>query len=585
MKNPNCLFKILFVSLLSPILAYAQTNFPEEYLPYADLVVYNGKVLTVNQAFAVAEAVAVREGKFQAVGESRDILRLAGPRTRKIDLQGKMVVPGFIDTHLHQASIGNRFTLGVEDLGAVKFTSIDSGLIEVKELVDQVKPGEWVVVRGPFNGNEAINNVTRWQLDTVSADNPIAILYAGEMSVVNSKGWDSIKMPVTMPGILKDENGRPTGQLRLGAHGYLTYEFLPWPVVDDELLNRQVQQLKTLNDQGLTTVVGRASGLALTIHRELAVRGLLTMRIRISHEFARSNGEVERFLKRIGNLVGFNMDEMVKVYSVTVQHPDGISGAGAALTFRPKLRHLKGDPYGTFGHNRWEDDGLTPEESDRLNILLAIKYGWPVSGVHSVGDKATNMILRAYEEASGNSNLVPLAGRLGIDHQAMQVPENLEIMKKLGVIPSVYFLTGGGREPTSLVYQYGADAVNKMTAVKTMVDLGLKPVIEADTTRFPYSAPLWNLERFITRTDEKGKVWGLEEKVSRQITLRMYTSWAAEYCGDGELLGSIERGKLADFVVLGEDYLTVPENEIAEIPVLMTVVGGRVVYENPQLSE
>lgn len=581
----NHVLLVFMMLALFPGLAYSQGDFPEEYLPYADIVVFNGKVLTVDENFTIAEALAVRDGKFQAVGESQLILRLAGPATRKVDLQGKMAVPGFIDTHLHQATVGNSFSLGFEHTGRLPFDEIDSGLQHLKELVARAQPGEWLLLRGPFNGNDAINVVTRWRLDAASPDNPVFILYAGEMSVVNSKAWDLMKMPLNIPGVLKDDNGRPTGQLRLGAHGYLTYEFLPWPVIDDELVNQQVERLKALNEQGLTTVVGRGSGLAISLYREVFRRDLLTMRIRISHELTRSNGDVERFLKRTGNLVGFNLDEMVKIYSATVQHPDGIGGAGAALTFRPKLRQLEGDPYGSYGSNRWEDEGLTPEESDRTNILLAVKYGWPVSGVHSVGDRSTNLILKAYDEAAENTPLVPFSGKFGIDHLTMQVPENIGIMKKLNVIPSVYFLNPGGREPSQLVFQYGADAVDEMTPVQSLIDAGLRPVIEADTTRLPYSAPLWNLERFVTRTDENGKVWGSEERVSRQVGLKMYTLWAADYSGDSERLGSIEKGKFADFVLLGRDYLTVPEDEIADIPILMTVVDGTIVYENPQLSE
>ena len=581
----NPLLLVFMMLALFSGLAYPQGGFPEEYLPYADIVVFNGKVLTVDENFTMVEAFAVRDGKFQAVGRSQEVLQLAGPTTRRVDLQGKMVVPGFIDTHLHQATVGNSFSLGFEHTGQLPFDEIDSGLQNLKELVAKAQPGAWLLLRGPFNGNDAINVVTRWQLDTVSSDNPVFILYAGEMSVVNSKAWDLIKMPLMMPGSLKDENGRPTGQLRLGAHGYLTYEFLPWPVIDDELVNQQVERLKALNEQGLTMVVGRGSGLAISLYREVVRRDLLTMRIRISHELTRSNGDVERFLKRTGNLVGFNLNNMVTIYSATVQHPDGIGGAGAALTFRPKLRQLEGDPYGPYGSNRWEDEGLTPEESDRTNILLAVKYGWPVSGVHSVGDRSTNLILKAYDEAAENTPLVPFSGKFGVDHQTMQVPENISIMLKRNVIPSVYFMNPGGREPSQLVFQYGADSVDKMTPVQSLIEAGLKPVIEADTIRVPYSGPLWNLERFITRTDETGKVWGSDERVSRQVALRMYTAWAADYSSDVELLGSIERGKLADFVVLGQDYLTVPEDEIAEIPILMTAVDGTIVYENPQLSE
>lgn len=115
--------------------------------------------------------------------------------------------------------------------------------------------------------------------------------------------------------------------------------------------------------------------------------------------------------------------------------------------------------------------------------------------------------------------------------------------------------------------------------------LGLKPVAEADVGVSKYSSPLWVIEKFVTRMDENGKVWNANEKITREEALYMYTSWAARYTGDEDRLGSIEPGKLADLVVLDGDYMKVPEEEISKLKVLMTVVGGKVVYAEPKFTE
>lgn len=120
-----------------------------------------------------------------------------------------------------------------------------------------------------------------------------------------------------------------------------------------------------------------------------------------------------------------------------------------------------------------------------------------------------------------------------------------------------------------------------MTPVQSYIQAGIKPVAESDHGTEPYSRPLWNIERYVARTDAEGRVWGSQEKVSREQALWMYTNWAAYYTGEEKTLGTIEAGKLADLVVLEKDYMTVPENEISDIPVLMTVVRGKVVYEMP----
>jgi len=149
----------------------------------------------------------------------------------------------------------------------------------------------------------------------------------------------------------------------------------------------------------------------------------------------------------------------------------------------------------------------------------------------------------------------------------------------LGVIFSVGPKYLFQQNPDGLVYQYGADQVNRLTRVRSMIDAGMKPVMEADI-RGPWSRPLWNMEMLITRNNGTGgRTWGEDQKITRQEALWMKTNWAAYYSEDEEILGTIEVGKLADLVVLGGDYMTVPEDQISDLSIDLTVVDGKVVYD------
>lgn len=550
---------------------YAQ-NIPSELIAYPSLVLYNGKIITADENFSIAEAVAVRDGRLLAVGKSSDIRKMIGPDTKAIDLQGKSVVPGFIDTHLHQPFVGNDSKGGRG--GRVKFDTVEAGLEEVKKIVAGAPPGEWLFLDGPNNKN--LTTLTRQQLDTVSPDHPVAIGLSGGEYAANSLALQRANFPPNLPGVVKDpKTGEPTGQLREWATGVLGYDIQPWPEMEP-MIPEQKKELEKYAAQGITTIAGRAQGLSVTLFRELWRKGELPIRVRFAHEFLRQNPYGEAYLKRLGNLAGFG-DSMLKIMGATTQHPDGTSNSGAALTWQPKLRQRPHDPYGPEGQNRWE--GFAPDQTDRHNIVLAARYGWNINGIHSQGDKASSLILQAYAEADKDK---PIAGRFfGIDHGLFQTEENIALMKQLGVIPSIaakYLF----RSPEDLIYIYGADRLHTLSPVKKLIASGLKPVAESDIETYPYSSPLWNLEKFVTRKDEKGRVWNADEKIGRKEALYMYTRWAAAYVGDPEELGSIEKGRLGDLVVLGGDLMTVPEDDISELPIEMTIVGGKVVYDRHQ---
>lgn len=548
--------------------ATAQTSQPPAaVLAYPDLVVHNAKIYTADDQFSVVEAVAVRDGKFLAAGSNAEVLALAGPQTKKIDLQGRSVVPGFIDTHLHSAFIGETSKAGTGE--EVKFETVESGLAELRAIVAKYPPGTELYIGAPSNKPLMID-VTLEQLDAAAPNHPIAFTMSNNQVAVNTLMLKK-RVRMELPGVLKDASGKPTGQLRGGASGALKYESMTWPDLDQERAE-QKKVFKAYLAQGLTTIMGRTQGLTFTTMRDLWIRGELEPRVRAIHEFLRENAEPEAYLKRLGNLTGFG-DDQLKIIGATVQVVDGSTGPGAAHTSQPKLHVAANDPYGAHGQNKWKESGDVAT-SDRRNIILANRYGWTISGLHSSGDMSNTLLLDAFEEAHKERSLV---GRhFGIDHGLMWKPEHYARIKEMDVVPSVYTKAMYGNE--ALVRQYGADRLYNMQPVKSLIEAGIKPAAEADT-RPPYSAPLFNIEKWITRIDESGRQLNPKEKVSRQEALLMYTNWAARYSGEQDILGSIEPGKLADFVVLSGDYLTWPEKELRNLRVLMTVVGGKIVHQ------
>lgn len=573
-------FRVLIIIvgflLLPTQLVAQQSTLPPELIRYADVVLFNGKVLTADDAFRTEEAVAIRDGKFLKVGSTAEILRLAGPDTQRFDLAGKSVTPGFIDPHLHQAWLGNVAKDGAD--GKVDFRDIDAALGKIANIVAAKKPGEWVMLSGPRSKN--FYTVTHKHLDTVSPNNPLIFLTQSQEVLANTQAMNLANLPKDMPGLILDSaTGQPTGQMFGFAAGVLSYDLAPVPQVDETLLNGQKAVLKRLNSQGLTMIVGRAQGLSTSILRDLWISDQLTVRARPLLEFARLNPYTEAYLKRIGNLSGVG-DDMLKIAGTTVQPVDGTTGEGAALSRQKKIRSRPQDPY-EMGANKWLAYGpitvdLPKEQTEWSSIILANRYGWRVTGVHSQGDLASQILLEAFADADKERSIKDR--RFGFDHGLLRTQENHTLAQELDVIPSIgpkYLFRG---TPDNLTYMYGADAVHRMTPVKSLIARGMKPVLEADIEG-DYSAPLWLMEKLITRTDEKGRVWGPQEKVSRQEALWMKTNWAARYSGDEEQLGTIEPGKLADLVVLGGDFMTVAEDQISELPIVFTFVGGKVVYD------
>jgi predicted amidohydrolase YtcJ len=591
--------------------AFAQV--PPELIAYPDLILFNGKVLTVDPNFMVVEAVAVRDGKILTVGTSGEIRRLAGPSTKAVDLAGKSVVPGFIGSDGDNAFAGGDLYKDTMVNGKVqpKITgsSVAEMLDKVRALVREAAPGSSVFAR---MADEYVNDfvkLTAKDADALAPNNPLMMSFSSSEGLVNTEMLERAfraGLPRDHIGVVKDASGRPTGQLFSGALGMVGWNLRDWPELTEDIYKDQERIINDLLSGGLTTVTGHASGYTLTIMSQLFHSDRLNMRIRPDLDFARQNPMAAQILRRTPNLVNFGLgDGMIRIVGAAVGPVDGASDDGGILTNEAKFRvhpEVGGGPYGrnkwtgySFTNRQWAD--LTSEEKSQTEagtLMLLRKHGWNIGGNHNMGSQATTIVLETLVAAEKQSDIKvkKMLGRNSLDHNLIWDATSISLAKQLGDgmafgLNEEIFDQRVVRGEDMLTAQYG-ERLGRMQPVKDLLQAGLNVHFEGAS---PNQPPLWRIERFVTRKAgflPRGQragapptelVWGLDQAVDRQQALRMLTISAAKFISEEKMLGSIEKGKYADMVVLNGDYMAVPDDALGELEPVMTIVGGRIVYE------
>ena len=610
----------VLILLLTVSAAAQQAAPPRELIAYPTLILYNGKVLTVDRQFTVAEAVAVRDGRILSVGSTADVRRLAGPDTRSIDLAGRSVVPGFIDSDGDNAFAGGdlyKDTMVNGKVGTkVRAESVSEMMKMVAALVAQAAPGSPVWVRMADEWVQDLSKLTARQLDAIAPNNPLMLSLSSSEGIVNTSMLDRAfagGLPRGHIGIIADGTGQPTGQLFGAALGMVGWNLRDWPVLTEETFQAQEQINQSFLQAGVTTVTGHASGYTVTIMSQLFHQDRLKLRIRPDMDFARQNPLADQFIRRTPNLVNFSLgDGMVRIVGAAVGPVDGASDDGGILTNQPKLKvhpRVGGSPYGTnkwtgtsFTQRHWAD--FTPAEkmqTEAGTLLLLRKYGWNIGGNHNMGSQAATIVLEtiAAGEKQPDIKVKSMLGRNALDHNVIWDQHSIAFAKQLG--DSVSFGLNSEiwsprvvRGEEMLFAQYG-ERLGGIQPVKDLVAAGLNVHFEGGK---PDEPPLWRIERFVTRvaryatrserarragstSDASTRVWGKDQAVDRAQALRMVTLSAARFIGEEKMLGSIEPGKYADLVVLNGDYMAVPEDRIDELEPVITIVGGKVVFEGP----
>ncbi len=582
--------------VFGPVVWVAQAqDLAPEVLHYADMVFYNGHVLTMDRyrpPITVVQAIALRDGRVLAVGESDRILKMAGPNTLRVDLDGKTVIPGVIDTHSHP----NRYALRhfrdeyipaylkfLEEnrirFATVRWDSKETALADFKRVAESLPPDYWIYSTGgliPVTTDE----ITRYDLDQVVPDHPLYVMLGNAMwGLANSKMLDIVRdrYGENLPGLIKDEQGVPTGQIFGPAGSVIDQEIIPYiaPETLAPFLKRELEEWVAM---GVTTLSTRLKGGEITAYGQLDQAGELPLRLPYSHEIGRGNPFLERDLKRFGNLQGHGTDWLWLI-GISVGIPDGngpgaSAGGGANCASMPKREMLPND-YWPEGICFWEIPGFMGAEA----VLVANRYGYRVAGVHTFGDKAYSMMLDAFEQANQESSIVDQ--RFGLDHGMMVSPEIIEKSARMGVTWSLQPPLFYGRYAGTISRVYGEEYAHRwVLPVKSLIDAGVKVSYGADTHNDPERQPMFNLEVLVTRKTHDGRVFGPREALDRATALLMMTRWGGDYVLREDELGSLEAGKLADLVVLDKNPLdrNVPDEDLSEIKVLATIIGGEVVY-------
>ncbi len=569
----------------------AAQQLPDEVVRWADRVFHNGIVLTVDTDegdFTVAQALAIRDGKILAVGSNDRILRLAGPRTPRVDLNGKAVMPGIVDTHVHpnREALSNFFDelppeyqrLLQADGRIQRWDDKAQVLEEIKRIVEGHHPAkEWVMINYRGGLNEVARSITRFDLDALSPDKPLIISATGHKGMVNSKGLDQlfdVYPEHRVPGLRRDADGVPTGQLDFTIY-ILRTDILP-QVPAAVLAPIFLKELReNLSPLGHTTFSSRLNANEIRAYALLDVQGKLPVRLAYGDEVGRWNPVFERDMKRnLGAVMTFGSDRMW-MNAITVAPPDGSPNTGEVCSSWVKRNPEPDDVYGPDGQCRWDMDNDMTREA----VKLIIDEGFRIANIHTYGDKGNERAVDLFVEMGGADR------RWGLDHSGLFNPD---LIRKSGEI-GLYWSVSAGKfrddfEPIAEVYGREV-AHNMLFPLKALVDAGAKVTYETSARRGRGTKTVFkDMQMFVTRRSGEGNVWGLRHALDRKTALRMMTRWGAEYVMMEDKIGSLEPGKFADLIVLNRNPLdpSLPDDQLSEVRVLLTMMGGEIMYNTAE---
>lgn len=551
----------------------------------ADLILRNGKIVTLEAALPVAEALAVRGGRIAATGANADIARLAGPKTRVIDLGGKLAIPGFIEGHGHFTGLGEfRMSLNLREA-----QNWDDIVAMVARAARQTKPGDWIIGRGWHQSkwtHAPQPNVDGFplhaELSKAAPANPVLLIHAsGHAAFVNQAAITAagITRDTSNPAggaILKDAQGNPTGLLQERAQG-LAYKVLgEWqarrsPAERAAYMRRAVDlAVEECLSKGVTTFEDAGSPFdTVDLLRTMADKG--DLRIRIWMMLRAPNRELEPKLDRY-RTIGAGGDYLtVRAIKRAI---DGALGPRGAWLLEP-YSDLPVDAPNRSGLN-------TDDPADiRRTARLAIAHGYQLC-VHAIGDRANRETLDIFEQAfREHPDQKDLRWR--IEHAQHLSPADIPRFGQLGVIAAMQGIHCTSDAPYVLARlgpkraEEGAYVWQKLMKTGAVVANGTDAPVED-------VSPLASYYATVSRKLKDGSVFFGDQRMSREEALRSYTIQNAYAAFEEQIKGSLKPGKLADITVLSRDILTVPEDEILSADVVYTIVGGKVQYENRALA-
>ncbi len=529
----------------------------------ADLILHHGTVITMDQNFQLAEAVAVKDGKILATGSNDDILQYSTSQTKIIDLEGKTVTPGFIDAHQHMINLG----FNLANVNCRK-ASIEEVVSAIKKRAEASRPDEWIIGWG-YDEAGFKENRNLHKGDFEGIPNPVYIMrYCHHAAVVNEKALELAGITnetTVINGIIeKDDSGNVTGVLV--EQGKSLVENVMPPYTKEQMKNA----VKLANDEyikdGITSVHEAGLGFfsdafkEFDVLKEMKKEGTLNVRM-----YVMVLQEVfEEFLEAYSS---YEWDDHIKMGSMKFFGDGTLSGKTAAVS-----QDFKNSP--------GEKGMLLYSYEDLLERAKIAHSQNKQIAVHAIGDRTINQVLDVYEKLYEDDPKPNLRHR--IEHSTVSDETILARMNKLGAIPVpqpplVYFAGDVYME------NLNEPAVQNVFANKNFIDAGLKPAGSSDCPIIP-SSPLLGIAVAMDRMTINNRVFIPDQRVSLREALSMYTINAAYASFEEDLKGSLEEGKLADMVILPEGFLHFTPEEIKGTEIEMTIIGGEVVYSKGTLK-
>ncbi|MER7577852.1 amidohydrolase [Streptomyces sp. NPDC126514] len=533
----------------------------------AELVVRNAKMYTGDPLRPEAGAVAVRDGVVTVVGEDRDIAPYIGRATRVVDAQGRRVVPGLNDAHLHVIRGGLNYVLELRWDGV---QSLRQGLAMLREQAARTPKGQWVRVVGGWSAEQFAERriPTVAELNAAAPDTPVFVLHLYQSAVLNRAALKAVGYGKDTPDpkggrIVRGRDGEPTGMLLAAPSALVLYSTLAKapPLAPEERRNSTRHFLRELNRFGLTSAIDAAGGFQnfpddYGTVKDLAAAGELSLRIAY-HLFPQTPGQ--------------EIADLTRWTSMT-KPGDGdawlrLNGAGENLIWAAA-------DFENFAQPRPElADGYETEFERAVRLLMENGWGFRL---HATYDETIRRDLTVFEKLAAEG-LFPAGNRWLFDHAETVTPDSLDRIAALGGALSVQNRLSFQGE--AFLSRYGPGASADAPPIRAMLERGLTVAAGTDATRVSTYNPWVALHWLVSGRGVSDSVLRPPaNRVDRATALTMFTRAGAELTGEADVKGVLRPGCYADLSVLSDDYFTVPEPRISQIESLLTVVGGRIVY-------
>ena len=539
----------------------------------ADLILFNGKITTLDRQQPQAQAVAVRASRFQAVGEDRDILRLAGPGTKFIDLKGRRVVPGLIDSHMHVIRGGLNYNMELRWDGV---RSLADAMAMLKAQVERTPAPQWVRVVGGFTAHQFAEKrlPTLEEINALAPDTPVFLLHLYDRALLNRAALRAVgytKDTPEFPGaeMVRATNGEPTGLLLAKPNATILYATLAkGPKLPPDYQKSSTRHfMRELNRLGVTSVIDAGGGFQnypedYRIIEELHRDGEFTIRIAYNLFTQKPKQELADFASWAKQVAPGQGDDSYRN-----------NGAGEMLVYSAA-------DYEDFQVERPE---LAPTMENDLEpvIRLLAQHRWPWR-LHATYNETITRALNVFEKVHRD---IPFDGlHWFFDHAETIDDHNIERIARLG---------GGIAVQHRMAYQgeyfverYGHRVAERTPPVRRMIELGVPVGAGTDATRVASYNPWITLSWLVSGKTVGGlAIYPTANRLDRETALRLWTEANTWFSSEPGKKGQIRDGQLADMIVLSDDYFSVPEEGIQDITSVLTLLGGKTVHGDAEFKD